>query len=1026
MPPLLQNVPYELNSIDNSQTSSPDTLDEVSKLVELPTFIPIPRQRFFWEIFSGFNFPLTREILESGVPCIEPFDLLLNDKFDILNDFCYELMLRVVAARLVGTLHGAPPCKEYSLLKLRSPGPLPCRAPQCLKTPLYDDIRCHERFFSSREILLRTIHLLRLNHVHGGYSSLEQPLTAMSWDEDFVRLACQEFLVEIAIFSHCKTCESDQNPWAKDWKFVANIPDFSDASLQCTCAVKHRSFAGKRNADDSFVSTETSEYPKGLVVQVMKFLQLDQMKLRGQGLWDFDTLIQNLPDRSPLRLTHIPDGGGLSSSALWPIPFSADIFYSLRKDLELLCYKRKLHRIVPTHIKSKINSSPFTPQIQSEIDAIFATFLQAHQLNPSFDIPTDQPFRLHAFHAIAQLAGDPDAKLLIQLVDGVDLGIHDTIEPSGTWPMKQDAQDPGGNEFFSFEDNWKSAETDEETLEMLINKEIADGFITELSSLEEAEERFGDLLAIGKLGIASQQPNRPRLVLDSTISGLNPASNKAILEKYSYPRLSDLQSCFPSTTRRPNVLLNVDVKSAHKRIKVRKEHQGLLAFRFRDKLFHYKVLHFGGSCSAYYWTRTAGILLRCIHKFLHIYHVGMVFVDDFVFSFYKGTSDLQATLVLMLIPFLNVPLSWNKLELDSKITWIGWDIDAISDVVTITPVKIQKIVDSLRSFSKPGKFLRREVEKLTGTILWIADMFPQIRWMLSTLYTILSRSGLQLVKLNKNQIQFIVQNLDDRGSLLQFLDQPFVPQGAVIQRLGKIQFSLLGRTAFKDACFELSYAWTTFLSCRSNRVQIYEEEASNIEVMAEFFEYTTPMVSLSHHRRFTIQAGADAFADSTTFGLGAWIQSPAGNSWFSILSSKDDVGNWLKKDSMQSYILAFEMMAQLLVLLLFRHQERILRGHDISISTRLDNQGAEAILHQGFTQLPVPAKITRAIQIVTYQCRAHLVPFRASSQDITRADDLSRGRTAQEDPRGRLHIHIKDLFQSVFEGSASHLASLRG
>ena len=28
------------------------SLDEVSKLVELPNFIPIPRQRFFWEIFQ--------------------------------------------------------------------------------------------------------------------------------------------------------------------------------------------------------------------------------------------------------------------------------------------------------------------------------------------------------------------------------------------------------------------------------------------------------------------------------------------------------------------------------------------------------------------------------------------------------------------------------------------------------------------------------------------------------------------------------------------------------------------------------------------------------------------------------------------------------------------------------------------------------------------------------------------------------------------------------------------------------------
>ena len=70
--------------------------------------------------------------------------------------------------------------------------------------------------------------------------------------------------------------------------------------------------------------------------------------------------------------------------------------------------------------------------------------------------------------------------------------------------------------------------------------------------------------------------------------------------------------------------------------------------------------------------------------------------------------------------------------------------------------------------------------------------------------------------------------------------------------------------------------------------------------MQEFFEYTLPMVPLSQPRRFTIQAGADAFADSSTFGLGAWIQSPAGTSWCSIVSSKQDVSEWLTNDSMQS------------------------------------------------------------------------------------------------------------------------------
>ena len=170
-------------------------------------------------------------------------------------------------------------------------------------------------------------------------------------------------------------------------------------------------------------------------------------------------------------------------------------------------------------------------------------------MDPSFEVRSDQPFRLHAFHTLAQLAMDPDARLLKTLVDGVDLGIHKSIEPSGTWPLKQETQEPGSNQFFSFDNNCKSADTDEETLGKLIQKEIDGGFVSELPSMEAATALFGDLFAIGKLGIATQQADKPRLVLDSTISGLNPASNKAVLEKYSYPKLSDLQHSFPSSTK---------------------------------------------------------------------------------------------------------------------------------------------------------------------------------------------------------------------------------------------------------------------------------------------------------------------------------------------------------------------------------------------------------------------------------------------------------------------------------------------
>ena len=753
---------------------------------------------------------------------------------------------------------------------------------------------------------------------------------------------------------------------------------------------------------------------------------LDLMRSDIQGLWKFHEIFVDLPRRAPMRFNHIPDGAGLTSSALWPLPFQRDVFKNLRTELQKLCYRHEVHRSLPLHIINRFNHSPFSPEVQLDIDKTFQSFFESMGQHFNVSIPPDQPFRLHALHTLAKLTDDLDAALILSLIDGVDLGIDQVIPPSGTWPQKQNEQDVGENQFYSFESNWSSAESDENTLKNLIDKEISDGFVTRLESLEEAKQQFGELFAIGKLGIATQQVDKPRLVLDSTISGLNPASNKAILEKYSYPKLSNLQDCIPTSVKKPNVLLNVDVKSAHKRIKVKPQHQGLLAFRYQDQLYHYKVLHFGGSCSAYYWTRVAGLLLRLVHRFLYTYHSGLVFVDDFVFGFCKDTPLLQASLVLMMMTFLQVPISWGKLELSEQITWIGWNINTNSDTVSITDDKKGKIIQAVRKFCSSGKFLRKEVEKLTGILLWISEMFPQIRWALGTLYTILSRPGIQLIRLNKQQIQFVVQHTSDDGSLTQFLEHPFVPQGSILQRLGKFSFRSPNVQNLRNSTLDMDFAWTTFLNCRSNRVQILEHETATFANLVEFFEQTTPLVQLSLHHRFTLHAGADAFADLQNFGLGAWLSTPWETIWCSVLGTKQDLTRWFGDKSPQAYMLSFEMIAQLLVLLLFRHQQNVLRGHDIRISTKLDNQAAEAILQQGFTQIPIPSSITRAVQQVSYQTRTLLEPYRASSADNTRADDLSRGKVSQEHSRDRIQFDIHSLFEAIFDCNASHLARYRG
>lgn len=538
--------------------------------------------------------------------------------------------------------------------------------------------------------------------------------------------------------------------------------------------------------------------------------------------------------------------------------------------------------------------------------------------------------------------------------------------------------------------------------------------MVEFGTLEQAQKHFGDRLAIGKLGVAKQQPTKPRLVLDSTISGLNPISKQAIQEKCSYPKISHLQQCISPAISQPCTFLNLDVKSAHKRIKVKAEHQGLLAFQFRDIVYHYKVLHFGGTCSAYYWTRLASLFLRLMHQLLYIQHFALVFVDDFIFGFDPVAAPLQSSTLLLTVAFLNIPLSWHKLELGHCITWIGWCLDSWCDTVSIPEDKRNKLITNLKPLSSAGKFRRNDIEMVAGHLLWVSDIFPYIRWSLGTLYTILSRPGIQLVRLNKETIQSVLQLLDENGRLTEFIRRPFIPQGSIISRMGKVTFNSGHLQKFKDNCFDMNFAWAAFWNCRSNRVQIYDSEAETIQSMASYLQDCIPRVPLSIPYRITLQAGADAFATTNHFGLGAWLSTPQGDMWVSMQGNRDDVPSFFRSDSLQKLIISFETLGQALLLLMF--QRTGLRGFNFQIASKVDNQASEAIIAQGFTQLPLPLRLTQAIHRLSFRSNILLQPYRCTSHDNVRADNLSRGFISQECSQDQIHFTFPELFQSLFPG----------
>ena len=251
-----------------------------------------------------------------------------------------------------------------------------------------------------------------------------------------------------------------------------------------------------------------------------------------------------------------------------------------------------------------------------------------------------QPYRLSLLHALASMTRHP-------LLRGPSCELPRSMQ----WPPKEHADLP--HELTECMGNWKAAEAEPETVSALLEKEISSGWVvrTEMS-IEQARQHWHKGIAIGKLNVVHAEGKEPRLVLDSTVCGVNPKCN--IPERVSLPMASDVRLAFmPEDTHASFIGASFDFKAAHKQVQVHPSKHGLLLFRYADTLYHYRVCHFGARFSTYWWQRAGAFLLRLLHGILSAHpHRAWLFVVNLLATLRRPDAHQQlALIVIFSIPF---------------------------------------------------------------------------------------------------------------------------------------------------------------------------------------------------------------------------------------------------------------------------------------------------------------------------------------------------------------------------------------
>jgi hypothetical protein len=911
--------------------------------------IPI-KGKFFLDICSGPMAPLANAVRLRHRACLRPHDAHPDQgglEHDLLAPGVVDCLLRMAWSGVVAFAAAAPPYSDYSLLGLRPGGPPAVRSANAMRGELAsspwqaNDLQDSQNVHRSIVLVLQTVHM------QGGQVSWENPPSSLSTHEPFV----MEFLCKIAVHWIWISACNHGMLLSKVYLFATSFVDLAQLGSICQHASGHQSFGGRRNEDGSFMSRATAEYPQSLVEKFADIISLLLDEDR-EVFTEWADALKTLPGKPPAPSTTVSaaDGGGIMSTADWRRPPRGkdDVFKELRHSWSQIICDHHIHKQVEASFAMKCPEAPITEPQLCMFAAALGDFFKAHALDTDWLVAEGQPFRLRVAHNFQRLMHDPDMALAPMLEKGVVTGVLSDIPPSGVW-LPATPRGDHDLDLLACDGNWLSAEKDPDTVDRLLEADIDEGFVKEFHGDEEAAKRQWPAgVAIGKLGIAKAEGREDRLTLDTTVNNVNPRYRAH--EKTFNPSHRDVTGCQDQQCQQRFVGMSLDVRKAHKRILVIFEEQGLLMFRHRGKLYYYSVCHFGGSFSAYWWSRFGALTMRLGHQFLFCWHNGYLYVDDYLWKFMRETAALQSTLLVVLFMLLGIPMSWKKCALEDSITWTGLVVNFGMGFFELPEVKMQKVSVFLAKVASTTKMERLQLEKGVGLLLWVTDVFSYLRPWLCLFYQSLARAHPTLVSCNRAQLEDLLLHCADD---LRVTGQPALLHVAPGWKLLAVGGRTVNNKLEVSQChWHGQRVWIRLHNHRSKMVKLLPETSDLARTWMPIFTGMALRKPIAALPPTEWPGAADAFAAGSNVGIGGWSwKSPTDSTicWFSLqLTVSEFPVGWQMNINAQRNIAAYELLAQT-ALLMMRLQQLPCQFLKISFRQSSDNTPTEGCVNRLFT-----------------------------------------------------------------------------
>ena len=269
------------------------------------------------------------------------------------------------------------------------------------------------------------------------------------------------------------------------------------------------------------------------------------------------------------------DGGGVGSEPNWisgrPAGHHSDWLAQLRELWSARIHEMDLlNRCKQQLFKVPGEPSPFRFS-ESECDLFrkdLFTFLEDNNIPHWGGVTKGQPIWLGLLHGLLHSIGDVDKDLAPLLAEGVSIGFDKAIKGPGVWLPETRQKTP--QPLRANTSNWQSAYKDLTLTSDLVRMEVEQGWLVEWrGSWQDAQERWGDKLAVSKIAVVTAEGKDPRLVIDATSAGVNPSCS--FPERVQYPSIRDISNTmadYYACNSEPLWAITLDVKAAHKRVLV--------------------------------------------------------------------------------------------------------------------------------------------------------------------------------------------------------------------------------------------------------------------------------------------------------------------------------------------------------------------------------------------------------------------------------------------------------------------------